>query len=815
MLVFVASCLFQALAADPDSSRVGVTTELHRAIKGGDAAKWRELLIASTDVHARDENGNTALHFAALRENADVVEALLKRGADVHVVNVAKATPLHYGCGSERIVRALLAHGAKPNVVSTAGVTPLLGAAMHAKSAAVVRLLVGAGADVNAIIEGEKITVLAQAAFGGDLDSVRFLLEKGAKPDDGGGMLPLGLTAFTDDVEVARALLDGGADVNAKNPYTNHALNLALYVGANAVVKLLIERGADLNAKSFAGHGTPPMVFAGYNESGSLTIARLLTQPHVDINASNDLGETALSYALKRGSDTPLVRYLREKGASEPVAKSREKTAPNRSVPSLVDERSTVIRERAQHAIDLLQNSSRAFLENGFVRERKCISCHQQSLPASAFGLARDRGLRVDERELGRQLNAQIRIQWGPAAEFARQMREPIACTADNVGFGADALAALRYVPDDTTDAIVQYIIRIQQREGWWAAARRPPMQDGALSATAWAVRAVQLFPPRGESDRAADCLARARAWLVRQIPTTHNEQVFQLLGLAWSGHDASQLERYAERILSSQSSDGGWTQLPGIDPDAWATGSALVALHKAGISVSHAGYQRGVDFLLRTQFDDGSWWVRSRTFPFQPHFDGKFPHGKDQWISTGGTAWATMALLLTMEPSVRSENLADGQMLIAKFLAQNKEIISERSASLSHETSAKVNCARDIKPLIDRSCADCHIGEKVKGDFSLKSRETLLKGGQSGDPAIVPGHSKESHLLRYISDEVEDLEMPPLRHRGKYVALTKDEIELVRTWIDHGAPWETPPTAPMPRSVAKPGAPAPFVNPP
>src|SRR5688500_6254140 len=129
MLVCVASCLFPASAASADTSIVGITTELHRAIKGGDAGKWRELLVTSTNVQARDENGNTPLHFAALRENADAVDALLKRGADVHAVNVAKATPLHYGCGSERIVRALLAHRAKPNAVSSAGVTPLLAAA--------------------------------------------------------------------------------------------------------------------------------------------------------------------------------------------------------------------------------------------------------------------------------------------------------------------------------------------------------------------------------------------------------------------------------------------------------------------------------------------------------------------------------------------------------------------------------------------------------------------------------------------------------------------------------------------------------------
>jgi hypothetical protein len=55
--------------------------------------------------------------------------------------------------------------------------------------------------------------------------------------------------------------------------------------------------------------------------------------------------------------------------------------------------------------------------------------------------------------------------------------------------------------------------------------------------------------------------------------------------------------------------------------------------------------YQRGVRFLLNTQLEDGSWYVRSRAIPIQPYFDSEFPHGKDQFISAAATNWATMAL--------------------------------------------------------------------------------------------------------------------------------------------------------------------------
>ena len=59
--------------------------------------------------------------------------------------------------------------------------------------------------------------------------------------------------------------------------------------------------------------------------------------------------------------------------------------------------------------------------------------------------------------------------------------------------------------------------------------------------------------------------------------------------------------------------------------------------------------YQKGVKFLLDTQAGDGSWYVKSRAPKFQPYFESGFPYGHDQWISSSGTAWATMALAMAL----------------------------------------------------------------------------------------------------------------------------------------------------------------------
>jgi hypothetical protein len=79
--------------------------------------------------------------------------------------------------------------------------------------------------------------------------------------------------------------------------------------------------------------------------------------------------------------------------------------------------------------------------------------------------------------------------------------------------------------------------------------------------------------------------------------------------------------------------------------PDAYAAGQALYALQVGGVPVAGDAYRRGVAYLLRTQLEDGTWFVRSRAFGFQPYFESGFAHGRDQFISASATAWAAIAL--------------------------------------------------------------------------------------------------------------------------------------------------------------------------
>ncbi|HRZ37380.1 MAG TPA: hypothetical protein P5534_13590 [Candidatus Paceibacterota bacterium] len=92
----------------------------------------------------------------------------------------------------------------------------------------------------------------------------------------------------------------------------------------------------------------------------------------------------------------------------------------------------------------------------------------------------------------------------------------------------------------------------------------------------------------------------------------------------------------------------------------------------------------------------------------------------------------------------------------------------------------------RDIKPIFEKSCLACHGGDKPKGALDLGTVANLIKGGQSGQPAIIPGQPDASPLLRFVQDRIKDLEMPPLGRRARYPALTKAEVGMLRDRIQH-----------------------------
>jgi ankyrin repeat protein len=150
----------------------------------------------------------------------------------------------------------------------------------------------------------------------------------------------------------------------------------------------------------------------------------------------------------------------------------------------------------------------------------------------------------------------------------------------------------------------------------------------------------------------------RARAWLLTHTPHATEERVFQLAGARLCGADPAVVEKLSRELKASQQSDGGWSSLDGLASEAYSTGQVLTVLSEAGVPTTDSAWQRGIDYLLRTQAKDGSWHVPSRLHPpapvSPPYFETGHPYGHDQFISTMGESWAIMALARALPPAAK-----------------------------------------------------------------------------------------------------------------------------------------------------------------
>jgi hypothetical protein len=210
-------------------------------------------------------------------------------------------------------------------------------------------------------------------------------------------------------------------------------------------------------------------------------------------------------------------------------------------------------------------------------------------------------------------------------------------------------MATVREPSDQGTDALVHYLSAKQRAAGNWvgdSAATRAPIQEGDFSRTAMSIRTLAVYGMPGRKEEIAERIARAADWLAKQAPQSTEDRVMQTLGLKWAGAQARTRETRTKDLIALQRSDGGWAQTPYLASDAYATGQVLYALHETGVSTGDdLVFRHGVEFLLRTQKKDGSWYVKSRAMKIQPYFQSGFPYDHDQWISAAGTAWAAMAL--------------------------------------------------------------------------------------------------------------------------------------------------------------------------
>jgi ankyrin repeat protein len=603
-------------------------TELIAAVKSLNKGAVEKLLKANKSLaNGQDAGGSTALHHASAFATPAIMKMLLDAGADVAAKNRFGQMPLHWAFASTERTSLLLTRGANVNAQPNDGRTALYLAASQHHSENVLDLLLAKGANPNLATTNGRTPLMAAAA-GGEVSMMRKLIDHKAKIDltSGTGSVALLDAASSRNPEAVALLLSKGADANAKTKRNQAALHQAAMYGSEPMVKMLLDKGADVNARDERNYS--PLMYAAYSENQNAAVVKMLLAKGAERNVKGE-DETPVTLAGKRG-DTEVARLL---GVPEEIrlrgGVAKVKAADETRTPAVAVTKAMAVLEKQSHV---------------FIKKAGCNSCHNQNLPGAAAALARERGISAPAviPELSLEL----------AEKYPERAIDMTVANIGSLGYEFFGFTARKIPAGEYSDAVVHYVKAMQTPQGHWQTLNsRPPMTSDDVITTAMAVNILRTYGPAREKADTAQRLALAASWLEAVKPATTQEHAFKVLGLAWAGGSASTIERAAKALAETQRPDGGWSQLAAMGTDAYATGEALYALHIGSkMPVNDDVYQKGLKYLLKAQAADGSWHVKTRSLPLQPYFDSGFPYAHDQWISSAGTSWASMALALTVE---------------------------------------------------------------------------------------------------------------------------------------------------------------------
>lgn len=118
----------------------------------------------------------------------------------------------------------------------------------------------------------------------------------------------------------------------------------------------------------------------------------------------------------------------------------------------------------------------------------------------------------------------------------------------------------------------------------------------------------------------------------------------------------------------------------------------------------------------------------------------------------------------------------------IDRVIEQRRQQFTQRPSSGSADAKQTHFYTTSVQPILQQHCGRCHV-QKQQGGLRLSDRDSLLRGGDSGEASVVPGKPDESPLLQLVAAAAEDYRMPPLGD-----GLSEQEIATVRRWIEQGA---------------------------
>lgn len=399
----------------------------------------------------------------------------------------------------------------------------------------------------------------------------------------------------------------------------------------------------------------------------------------------------------------------------------------------------------------------------GYREKRRCFSCHHHTHAIIGLTEMASRGLKVNRDLLKAQFVQTVGRTQGVEHRYLNH---------SNIGGGVDttghALLAMRtggHLPDETTEAMVKWILKRDSGRGFWTGTKnRAPTQTSDATRTWLCLDALEHFGTNELSGQIKERKSQSREWLLEFKAESTEDASSQIRALSVIGDAGLNVKKFAIELIKQQRDDGGWAQTSEMRSDAYATGSVLITLHQyAGLGTDDAFYRRGIRFLKESQLADGTWHVKTRATPVQKYFESGFPHGRDQYISMTATCWAATAMALAL-PKQKKE----------------LEKLSSPLVKLSKESESQflARFKKEIWPLVSNStkssCVRCH-NNRHRSSFRLTGEAeydfaTMLSNGLF--------HPKDPRgVLFLITSDDKDLVMPP----SKLPRWNDEQIETLR----------------------------------
>ena len=290
---------------DLEDKNVAGMTNLHQAVQTGELQLTKSLIQGGAKLSSRDKSGRTTFHYAFMEQSCypAIVDLLLNAG-DKSIVDLGDdngQTALHYAAqtGNTHGIQILTDNGADADPIDNYGFTPFLWAVVAGQAEATEKLLsLGAGNPNSVSPDGKS--ALAWAAGLSHIEIAWFLVNRGAKMSrtlNGPMMMPLDEAAAAGNHFIAQLLLDMGANPNSRDRDGWSAIHWAAEEGHLGVVRLLLEAGANVDAVS--SYGTSAMHCAA--NGGHANIVKLLLSRRADARKANCHGWTALHHAAYMG----------------------------------------------------------------------------------------------------------------------------------------------------------------------------------------------------------------------------------------------------------------------------------------------------------------------------------------------------------------------------------------------------------------------------------------------------------------------------------------------------------------------------------